>query len=197
MLSVDETPRAESQSPLSVFGRVLSEAPRGGLMLMLVLMLASSLLDSVGILLLVPMLESLNPGSVTANPIIEVFRNFFAWFGLDFTLEGLLVIFFILVVCRALLTVVRVRQSTQLQNALVDKVRSRCYRALLQAKWRWLVAGRRSDHATALMTEVDQVSMGLHFGVQLIATGITMLAYLGAAFSLSWQACLVSIATVW
>ena len=195
MLNADEKQQAASHSPLTVFGRVLSEAPRSGLVLMLALMLAGSLLDSVGILLLVPMLESLNQSSGAANPIIEAFRGFFGFFGLDFSLEGLLVIFFGLVVLRALLTIVRARQNTQLQNNLVDKVRQRCYSALLNAKWRWLVAGRRSDHATALMTEVDQVSMGLYFGVQLIGTAITMLAYLAAAFSLSWQACLISILT--
>jgi ATP-binding cassette subfamily C protein len=45
------------------------------------------------------------------------------------------------------------------------------------------------------MTEVDQVSNGLFFGVQLIGTAVTMLAYLAAAFALSWQACLISILT--
>jgi ATP-binding cassette subfamily C protein len=195
LLSVDETGHAAKHSPLRVFGRVLSEAPRSGLALMLALMLAGSMLDGVGILLLVPMLESLNQSSGAANPVIEGFRGFFGFFGLDFSLEGLLIIFFVLVVLRAVLTIVRARQNTQLQNNLVDKVRHRCYRALMQAKWRWLVAGRRSDHATALMSEVDQVSMGLFFGVQLIGTAVTMLAYLAAAFSLSWMACLISMAT--
>jgi ATP-binding cassette subfamily C protein len=195
LLSIDETGQAANHSPLKVFGRVLSEAPRSGLALMLALMLACSLLDSVGILLLVPMLESLNQSSGAANPVIEAFRGFFGYFGLDFSLEGLLLIFFGLVLLRALLMIIRARQNTALQNTLVDKVRQRCYRALLQAKWRWLVAGRRSDHATALISEVDQLSMGLYFGVQLIGTAVTMAAYLLAAFSLSWMACLISMLT--
>lgn len=195
MLNVDEGGHATGHGPLTVFGRVLSEAPRRGLALMLTLMLAGSLLDGVGILLLVPMLESLNQSGGAANPIIEAFRAFFGFFGLDFSLEGLLVIFFVLVVLRAALSIVRIRQNTRLQNDLVDKVRRRCYSALLRAKWRWLVAGRRSDHATALMTEVDQVGTGLYFGVQLIGTAITMSAYLLAAFTLSWAACLITMLT--
>jgi ATP-binding cassette subfamily C protein len=195
LLSVDEAGHATVHGPLRVFGRVLSEAPRNGLALMLALMLAGSLLDGVGILLLVPMLESLNQSGGAANPAIEAFRRFFGFFGLDFSLESLLVIFFVLVVLRAALSIARARQNTQLQNDLVDKVRRRCYSALLRAKWRWLVAGRRSDHATALMTEVDQVSMGLYFGVQLIGTAVTMSAYLLAAFTLSWMACLISMLT--
>ena len=43
MLNADEKQHAASHSPLTVFGRVLSEAPRSGLALMLALMLAGSL----------------------------------------------------------------------------------------------------------------------------------------------------------
>jgi ATP-binding cassette subfamily C protein len=182
-------------NPLAVFQRVLSEAPPSGLALLLALMLIGSLLDSVGILLLVPMLESLNQGVSSSNQIIEGFRSFFGFFGLNFSLEGLLIIFFILVLLRSAVSIIRSKQNTAFQNELVDKVRRRCYSALMNAKWRWLVTGRRSDHATTLMTEVDQVSTGLFFGVQLISTAITMLAYLAVAFSLSWIACLISIIT--
>ena len=181
--------------PIIVFQKVLSEAPRSGLLFLLALMLIGSVLDSIGILLLVPMLESLNQGSSSSNQIIEGFRAFFGFFGLSFSLEGLLIIFFILVLLRSAVAIIRSKQNTAFQNELVDKVRRRCYSALMNAKWRWLVTGRRSDHATTLMTEVDQVSTGLFFGIQLISTAITMLAYLAVAFSLSWIACLISIIT--
>ena len=192
---IDKDKKNLASNPLKTFWRVLSEAPRQGIALMLALMLVGSLLDSIGILMLVPMLESLNQTNGSSNQIIEGFRHFFELIGLDFSLEGLLIIFFSLVLLRCLVTIIRARQSTALQNELVDKVRRRCYAALLNAKWRWLVAGRRSDHATTLMSEVDQVSSGLFFGVQLISTAITMLAYLAAAFALSWLACLISILT--
>lgn len=192
-MSVADNP-APVQQPLRVFWRVLSEAPRRGLALLLLLMAIGSVLESVGLVLLVPMLESLGSGdAVSDNAVIRRLQDLLADLGLSFSLEGLLLTFCVLVIVRALIAVVRVRQSTRLQNALVDGVRRRCYHALLHANWRWLVAGRRSDHASALMNEVDQLGNGLFFGIQLIATAVTMAAYLSAAFALSWQACLVSI----
>jgi len=180
--------------PLRVFWRVLSAAPGRGLALLLLLMAIGSVLESVGLVLLVPMLESLdNNGAPSGNAAIRSLQSLLADLGLSFSLEGLLSVFCVLVIARGLIAVVRVRQSTRLQNTLVDGVRRRCYHALLHANWRWLVTGRRSDHASALMNEVDQLGNGLFFGIQLLATAVTMVAYLTAAFALSWQACLVSI----
>lgn len=195
MLTDLQEPTKSQSSPIAVFRRVLSEAPRKGFIWLLALMLLTSLLDSVGILLLVPMLESLNQSAGSSNQIIDGLRTFFNFFGLGFTLENLLIIFFILVLMRSALSIISIKQNTRFQNELVDKVRRRCYSALMNAKWRWLVAGRRSDHATTLMSEVDQVGTGVFFGIQLISTAITMLAYLAVAFSLSWVACLVSVLT--
>lgn len=193
MLSVNDNP-STVKAPLQVFWRVVSEAPRSGLALLLLLMLIGSALESVGLVLLVPMLESLNRGNAPSdNAVIAGLQEWLAKLGVSFSLEGLLLTFCVLIILRAVVAVVRVRQNTRLQNSLVDRVRRRCYHALLHADWRWLVAGRRSDHASALMNEVDQLGNGLFFGIQLLGTAVTMTAYLAAAFALSWQACLISI----
>lgn len=177
-----------------MFWRVLSEAPRSGLAVLLLLMLIGSALESVGLVLLVPMLESLDRTNTPSNnAVIAGLQELLAKLGMSFSLEGLLLTFCVLVLLRAVVAVIRVRHNTRLQNALVDRVRRRCYQALLHANWRWLVTGRRSDHASALMNEVDQLGNGLYFGLQLIGTAVTMTAYLIAAFALSWQACLISI----
>lgn len=181
-------------SPFRLFNKVLSEAPKSGLLLLLLLMLLVSILESVGLVLLVPMLESLGNDVNTNNALSETVRGLFTFLQLPLGLAGLLVLFCILVVLRSILSVIRARQNTRLQTELIDRVRRRCYSALLYADWRWLVTGRRSDHANTLMNEVNQLSNGLYFGIQLIGTSITMAAYLLAAMTLSWQACLVSMA---
>ena len=192
-MSIPDNP-TPVQKPLRVFWRVLSEAPGRGLLVLLLLMLLGSVLESVGLVLLVPMLESLSSaGAQSNNAVINGLQALLAELGVSFSLEGLLLVFCALVILRAIIAVVRVRQNARLQNALVDGVRRRCYHALLHADWRWLVTGRRSDHASTLMNEVEQLGNGLYFGIQLLATAVTMTAYLIAAFALSWQACLVSI----
>jgi len=182
-------------SPVAVFWRVASEAPPAALAVLLMWMVVGSVLDGIGLLLLVPMLESLNAGAGSQSTLIQGLRTGFSTFGIAFSLENLLLIFCVLVILRSLISVLRVRHSTTVQAELVDKVRRRCYQALLHAQWRWLVAGRRSDHATTLMKEVDHLGFGLYMGIQLLAALVTMLAYLAVAFSLSWIACAVTLAT--
>ena len=179
--------------PLRLFWRVLSEAPRKDLLSLLVLMLLGSVLDGVGLLMLVPMLESLNPGNHTPSALWQILSRVFDSIGLELSIESLLAVFLLLVMLRAAVTVVRTQQNTRLQNRLVDRVRARCYRALLNAEWRWLVAGRRSDHASTLMNEVSQLGLGLMFGIQLAVCLISMAIYLLAAFTLSWMACALAL----
>jgi ATP-binding cassette, subfamily C, bacterial len=193
LLSAQNSP-ATAATPFRIFYRVLSEAPASGLALLLILMLLVSLLESVGLVLLVPMLESLGNGADSSR-LLESVRAGFTLFHVPFGLATLLALFCVLVILRSVLSVIRARQNTRLQTELVDRVRRRCYSALLHADWRWLVTGRRSDHANTLMNEVSQLSNGLYFGIQLIGTVITMAAYLLAAMTLSWQACLISMAT--
>ena len=163
-------------------------------MLLLALMLAGSVLEGVGLVLLVPMLESLaRDTGQSGNAGIALMQDLLARHGLSFTLEGLLLVFCALVIVRAMIAVWRTRHNARLQNELVDGVRRRCYHALLHANWRWLVAGRRSDHASALMNEVPQLGNGLYFGLQLLGTLVAMAVYLTAALALSWQASLASI----
>lgn len=193
MLNTD-APHPRPDTPLQVFRRVLSEAPPRDLLLLLALMLAGSMLEGVGLVLLVPMLESLaRDTGQSGNAVITQMQDLLARHGLAFTLEGLLLVFCALVIVRGVVAVWRTRHNARLQNELVDGVRRRCYHALLHANWRWLVAGRRSDHASALMNEVPQLGNGLYFGLQLLGTLVAMAVYLAAALALSWQASLASI----
>jgi hypothetical protein len=66
------------RQPLRVFWRVLSEAPGRGLASLLLLMAIGSVLESVGLVLLVPMLESLGSnGGPSDNAVIRAWVS--AW----------------------------------------------------------------------------------------------------------------------
>ncbi len=74
MLSVSDNP-STVKAPLQVFWRVLSEAPRSGLAVLLLLMLIGSVLESIGLVLLVPMLESLNRGNAPSDNTVIYCAN--------------------------------------------------------------------------------------------------------------------------
>jgi ATP-binding cassette, subfamily C, bacterial len=52
--------------------------------------------------------------------------------------------------------------------------------------WHWIAASRRADQANLLLTDISRIGIGLHFGIGLLASLVTLLAYLAAAFALSW-----------
>jgi len=68
-------------------------------------------------------------------------------------------------------------------------------RALLRVEWRWLVSRRQSDHANLLMSDVSRVGMGLNFGLSLMASALTIMAYLMVAFALSWSMTTLALLT--
>lgn len=161
------------------------QTPRMQVLVVLGLMVLASLTEGVGLLLLVPLLEWLNqPGHPPARLA--------AWVGeggaravVTEPALGLLAIVVLLGVRSAVLYG-RELAGQRLQLSVVDGLRQRCFAALLASQWRWLVGTRGADHAHVLLGEVSRVGMGLHFGLQLLASGVTVVACLVAATALSW-----------
>jgi len=172
---------------LRIFLHLLSEAPRGRVVVLFVLMLLAGLSEGMGILLLVPLLEILQNGGDSRNGLIRSVVAAIQSVGLPISVVGLLTAFLLLVAFSSAIQYSRERLGATLQHALVDRLRQSCFAALLGAEWRWLAAGRKADHANMLLTDVSRVGIGLYFGLGLLATLATMLAYLFAAFALSWM----------
>jgi ATP-binding cassette subfamily C protein len=168
------------------FWQLLADAPKGKVTSLFLLMILASLTDGIGLLLLVPLLSVIDGGS-SLNPFIEHLLHVLTLLGIPPTMNGLLSVFVLLVACRSAIQYGREQMGAKLQHELVDQLRLKCFRALLEAEWRWLVGRRQSDHANLLMSDVSRVGMGLNFGISLMASSITIVAYLFAAFALSWS----------
>ena len=172
--------------PLHAFWRLLRAAPRGRLLGLFLFMLLASLTEGIGLLLLVPLLDVLG-GSDSQSTLVQGLRRGLSFIGLAPTIGGLLLAFLGLVGLRSLIQYGRERLGVGLQHQLVDRLRLRAYSALLGVEWRWIAASRRADQANLLLTDISRVGMGLHFGLGLLAAGVTLLAYLSAALALSWS----------
>lgn len=162
-------------------------APPVQLVSLLVLLVLASLSEGTGILLLVPILQTLQGEHSGENLFVKALSAVLRELGIPLSLSGLLAVFLVLVLFRNVVQYGRDILGANLQYSLVDQLRHRCFAALLGTEWRWLASGRNSDHANLLLTDVNRVGVGLHFGLGLIATLVTMLAYLLVAFSLSWE----------
>ena len=118
-------------------------------------MLLSGLTEGVGLLLLVPLLDTLNVGA-SSNALVLRLLAATSSLGIPASPGGLLGAFLGLVILRSGIVYARESLGAALQHRLVDQLRWRVFAALLGAEWRWLVITRRADHANLLLTDVSR-----------------------------------------
>ncbi len=147
----------------------------------------------VRLLLLVPLLDVLGGQAEDRNPIVQHLVAALRAVGLPLSLGSLLSVFVALIVLRSLVQHARERLRASLQHRVVDTLRQRCFAGLLGVEWRWIAMGRQADHANLLLTDVSRVGVGLYFGLSLLASLATSLAYVGTAMALSWQMTLLAM----
>ncbi len=142
----------------------------------LALTVLGMLTESLGLLLLVPLLGTLT-GNGENTDISEVFQRIWDWFGIQPSLTGILAIFLGLMLMRAFVRLGKDWASVKLSTALIDDLRHEALVALMQAEWRWFSAHKRSDQTNMLLTEVQRVGVGIQASLTLIATVAAIFAY--------------------
>jgi ATP-binding cassette subfamily C protein len=175
---------------LRPFLKLLNRARTAEVIALFVFMLLSSATEGIGLLLLVPMLDILS-GAQTDNAIADIIVRSLGFLGVPSTIGGLLTVFVALVGLRSTVQYSQERLGQTMQHKIVDSLRYDCFSALLNVEWAWLTNTRRSDLASLLLGDINQVGVGLHFGLGLMVTIIAMGAYLSAAFALSPLATLI------
>ena len=168
---------------------LIRNVPTEKLILLVLLMTAGALTDGIGIVMLVPLLGAMNPGSAGgfADGLLDDL-------GLPTSLPLLLALFVALVTIRTALVFVLGQTRTRLQHQLVDQLRRRCYTRLLAAEWRWLSGQRAGDHNAILTTNIAAVGVGFDQMIGLFANALMITAYVLAALFLSWPATLIALA---
>jgi ATP-binding cassette, subfamily C, bacterial len=179
-----------AQTP--AFIRLLREAPPRDSFWLLVLMLLSRLTEGVGILMLVPILDSLQ-GQAGVSSFSAGFKDMLAAIGLNGSTGVLLALFVAIVLLRSLLVYVQLTLANRYQYTVVNKLRRRLFGQLLYAEWRWTSQARASDHASVLTAGISRIGVGLNQLINLAANLASMVAYGVTAFILSWKVTLVAL----
>lgn len=164
--------------------QLLHRAPRGQVIVLALLLLAGSLTEGIGFILLVPLLSSLTGGEAE-NAIVRQLLELLAALNIPPTPVGFLAVFVALIAVRSALQFARDRSGLLLQHQVVDHLREVCISRLLRADWRWITEQTRTDHMTLVLGEVNRVGNGLNAGLTLLTTLATALAYFAAAFIFS------------
>lgn len=162
-----------------VLGRLRSDAAKAGLFA--IFCLAAAITEGVGLLLLVPLLESLGTGPVAGGAL----AGFTGRMGISLSLGPLLGLFAVLVGLRALIVLGRTLASQAFEASFVDGLRRRAWRALLGAEWRYLASLRRAKNASLLITNIDRIGYGLNQLFAALSNAFLLAALSLAAFALA------------
>lgn len=136
--------------------------------------------EGVGIVLLVPLLNSLGGANLRGMMFP------------DWSLKALLAIFVALVAARALVETFRSMAAFDLQVRVVDGLRDQAVRALLGAEWRALSQMRQSASRALLITSVDRAGEAMSYLTALVRTAMALIALFAAAILLSPEFALAS-----
>ncbi len=156
-------------------------AGRRRVALLLGLMVLAALSEGAGLIMLVPLLAVLAPGSASAGPLPALL----AAVGVPLALGPLLLVFVGLVAVRAVIMRARTLATVQCQVAVVDGLRRRAWDALLHCEWRSLLTLRRSDSASLLLSEVERAGLGVQQLLLAAASAVTLGGILLGALAIS------------
>ncbi len=144
-----------------------------------------SLTEGLSILLLVPLLALLAPGTATVTiPLPDLLSSGGAAplrIGLPMALAALTGV----VTLQALLMRAKTIYMADLLVDVVDKVRLDLFTAIGEARWRFLSSRRHADLHQTLTVEIDRVQMALNHLLALIQTLVILTIYTGISLLIS------------
>jgi len=150
-----------------------------------------SLLDGIGLLLLLPLLSvagitedvPLTGESGAAASAMEALREA----PPSVSLLLLFGAYAALIALQSLVQRQLALRDTSLHAGFINYIRLEIYRAILQADWRFLVKRRASDLVHALTDELGRVTGGTYMFLQFLASLVFTLIQIGIAFWVSFE----------
>lgn len=167
-------------------GAMAAVAPRLAA-LTVVLTLALGLVEGVGLLALVPLLQlvGLDAGQGSVGRVLALFRDAFASVGLTPTLPVVLAAYVAIVAVQSVLQRQQTLVQTRLREAVVHAVRTRLYRAIAGTTWAYFSKARVSQFGQLLTERVGRVTTSAHYLLDIFVSLVLALVYAGVAFRVS------------
>ncbi|MGZ0040105.1 ABC transporter ATP-binding protein [Paenibacillus ottowii] len=159
----------------------------GALFLNIGCMILVSLLESVGIYMLVPMLAAIGVfGGHSEMPFLSDGLDYFLpYIPNSWLLPGMLLLFVALLTGQALLQRYQSILSSQIQQRFMRSLRIDVYTSFMKAQWAFYLRQRKSDFSHVMTTELARVSQGTNLLLQLVTAVMFTLIQIALAFWLS------------
>ncbi|MEI2317497.1 ABC transporter ATP-binding protein [Bacillus paramobilis] len=151
-------------------------------------MVLISLLEGIGIILLIPMISMtgiINIGEETT--FIAPVSRFLQDFPKTASLVSILGIYILIVLGQNILQRNITLRDARTQQAFIRELRLETYSMILKAKWSFFLEKRKTNLINILTTELARVSYGVNLILQLLAAILFTFIQVGIAFLLSPQ----------
>ncbi len=144
------------------------------------LMMALSLLEGIGILLLVPLLSFVGIGAQTpdGSRLAAMLHQVFDALHLPATLEVVLLLFAALFTLRRVVVYCNEVLNVQLQQDFMERLRRDLYDALLHGSWPFFLTRKSADFLQALTTDMNRVGHGSAYLQRTLVTTLLIGGYL-------------------
>lgn len=160
-------------------------------------MLASSFTEGIGVLLLVPLLAlvGVDGGGGALAQITAAFARAFSAVGIMPTLGGVLLVYVAIVGLQSVFQRWQKSLDNAVQYEFARVLRDRVYRAMASARWTFLARTPASETLHILTREIERARSATFSLAKLTISGILALLYLGVAIRVSPGATAVVIAS--
>ncbi|WP_201006239.1 ABC transporter ATP-binding protein [Paenibacillus glycanilyticus] len=157
------------------------------LYVLLLLMLAVSALEGIGIFLIIPLLSIIGAFDMDIDdiPFVASVMDKLNDSDIPLNLPVVLLIYVVLVGGQALLQRYQTILSSQIEQRYIKGLRQETHESLLKAKWEYFLGRRNSDFNQVLSTELNRVSNGISLLITLISAAAFTLIQIGFATWLS------------
>jgi ATP-binding cassette subfamily C protein len=149
--------------------------------------LALALTEGAGLVLLVPLLGTIGlvVGEGATSGMAAWTGRVFATVGLTPSLVSVLAVFLAVSVLYATLYRWHLLLTPALEQQFILALKERLYRAIVSARWSFLVRRRMTDMGHALLSDMERVSGSAHQLLTLVASCAVAVIYIGVAARLS------------
>ncbi|XEC95526.1 ABC transporter ATP-binding protein [Paenibacillus tarimensis] len=150
-------------------------------------MIVLSMLEGVGIFLLLPMLSLVGILDLTASgiPVVAMLAEPVTALPAGLKLSVILTVFILLFAGQALLQRKLVNQNAEIEQRFIRRLRIDIYRSLMQANWPFFLKKRKSDFIHIMTNELARVNYGVTTALRILTTILFTSIQIGIAFWLS------------
>ncbi|WP_454193068.1 ABC transporter ATP-binding protein [Paenibacillus sp. Marseille-Q7038] len=146
-----------------------------------------SLLDGIGIYLIVPLLSIIGIFNTNLDgiPLISLLQDFINSWSFELNLPMVLALYVMIVGGQALLQRSQTLLNAKILQGFIRTLRVETYQGLLQAKWEFFLRRRKSDFNHVMSNELGRVNYGTSLFLQMITSVLFTIIQIGLALWLS------------